>query len=142
MANPPKAKGTAYETSLLKRYLTRVFPGIRRAEANNHSNDFTGPFPIEAKKRKTLAVPAWTRTLDDLSPGLWLLLCGPGDARAKGAHPELAVMPTEMAIRLLENFVLSYTDEHIDSHYWGAGWDGLNPAHDLDVPDDYMENLI
>ena len=133
MSNPPKQKGTKYETSLLSRFLVRVWPNIRRAEAGNKSNDFTGPFPIEAKKRKTWQIPSWTRTLDEMSPGLWMLMCGPGDSRKADAPPEITVMPTEMAIRLL--------------HYYSERMFESTDGHDewkrsFVKSDDYMEDLF
>ena len=62
MSNPPKQKGTAFETSLIPQLQT-VWPDISRAQTNNQSNDFTGPFPIEAKKRKSWAIPDWIRKI-------------------------------------------------------------------------------
>jgi len=103
MSNPPKQKGTAFETSLLPQ-LQSIWPDISRAQTNNESNDFTGPFPIEAKKRKSWAIPEWIRKIRKVAvdDAEWMIVVAPGDGRKLDAPPVIAVMPFEMAVRLLK----------------------------------------
>ena len=103
MANPSKAKGTKFENELLLK-LRLVWPEADRAKANNKSNDFHGvPFPVEAKHRKSWAIPAWCRALQEVSDdGRWALVAAAGDRRAANAPPTVMVLPLEFGIDLLK----------------------------------------
>ncbi len=65
MSNPAKAKGTEFESYVMNGYLSFVWPEVERAPSKG-TNDF-GDFVnvagwlIEARNRKTWALPAWIR---------------------------------------------------------------------------------
>mgnify|MGYP003151741500 CR=1 FL=1 len=103
MANPSKSKGTKFENELLLQ-LQKVWPEADRAKANNKSNDFHGvPFPVEAKHRKSWAIPAWCRALESVSDdGRWALVAAAGDRRSATAPPTIMVLPLEFGIELLK----------------------------------------
>lgn len=103
MANPSKSKGTKFENELLED-LRQVWPAADRAKANNPSDDFTGiPFPVEAKHRKAWAIRDWTRKLQQLSPGRWLLCVADGDRRLTTSAPDFVVLPRPFAMELLRH---------------------------------------
>lgn len=101
MANPPKRIGTEGENRAVEVW-SPIFPMADRLGGNRASHDITGtPFPIEVKRRKTIALPDWTRKLRDKHGLEWLLHIVPRDRRRKDAIPELAVMPIEFATDLV-----------------------------------------
>lgn len=130
MSNPSRAKGTGFENVVLAR-LRRVFgPGVSRSAAGTESNDFHGvPFPVEAKKRKTLAVPDWVRRIrkvaalassDNYVPGKsgwhvegpWAIFVCDGDKRRSGSFGELMIVDANFG----EELLLCWNDEN------GPGW--------------------
>lgn len=60
-----RAKGTDFENHVLEKYLKEVFPDVERAPLKgiNDYGDFVnvGNWLIEARNRKTWALPAWIR---------------------------------------------------------------------------------
>lgn len=63
MANPPKQKGTAYETHLLGRYIAHIWLTASRSPLHGAEDqgDFTGVgnWVIEAKAQERLCLPEW-----------------------------------------------------------------------------------
>lgn len=114
MSNPSRQKGTSYENKVLAR-LRRVFgPGVSRSAAGTESNDFHGvPFPVEAKKRKTLAIPAWVRRIRRVAPTReWIIFVSDGDNRRQNSFGEIAVVDARFMQDLLELY----------NRHWN--WDG------------------
>ena len=106
MSNPNKAKGTRRERGWLP-LLQRVWPNVVRIGAARGPNDLgeyvnTGDWIVESKHAKVLTMQEWVRvTAAKAEPEgkPWLILCR-ADKR-KFPH-DLAVMPAEQAITLLE----------------------------------------
>ena len=110
MSNPSKSKGTAFETKLLEK-LQVIWPRLTRAAASSWSNDYTGPFPIEAKKRKTWAIPEWVRKLrrratHDRTGNQWCLFVSPGDLRKEADLGDIMIVDADFGIDLLDAWVL------------------------------------
>ena len=103
MANKSKRTGTDYEVKLLAK-LREIWPWLDRAKTNNPSNDFHGaPFPIEAKKRATLAVPEWVRKIRAVAPtSRWAIFVEDRDLRTKGSFGEVMIVDAEYGRWLLE----------------------------------------
>ena len=94
LSNPSKSKGTSYENWVLRR-LVRVYgEGVSRSAANTESNDFHGvPWPMECKKRKTLAVPDWVRRIRKVAPSFgWVIWISDGDNRRANSFGEIAIV--------------------------------------------------
>lgn len=111
MTNPSKAKGTSYENELLAD-LRKIWPDIDRAKSCNESNDFTGPFPIEAKHRKAWDIRGWVRKIENVSmrrgPFMvhvhykqWAIFAADGDRRLKTSIPDIMIVPREFGMYLL-----------------------------------------
>lgn len=107
MANPSKAKGTAYENELLFD-LRRIWPEADRAKTNNPSNDFHGvPFPIEAKHRHRWDLKDWARkirrvALHGPSGIAWAIFVADGDRRTADSAPDVMVVDRRFGMELLE----------------------------------------
>lgn len=102
MVNKSRRIGTEGENWWLEHLVGQVWPGSDRSSAGTPSNDYHGPpIPVEAKRRKVLEIPKWTRTLTALYGNRWLLLCSPRDRRRVDRHPDLVVMPVEFAREVL-----------------------------------------
>lgn len=101
MANPSKKKGTTYENEVLEQ-LQKIWPTVTRSAAGTESNDFTGPFPIEAKKRRVWNVREWVRKLERVSEGRWMLFIAEGDRRRADAVGDVVVLPVGFALELLD----------------------------------------
>lgn len=103
MSNPSRRTGTDYENRVLGRLRNVYGSHIERSSAGTPSRDFTGtPFPVEAKKRKTLAVPDWVRKIRAVSPGnAWAIFCCSRDLRSKDGFGELMIVDADFGFELL-----------------------------------------
>ena len=65
MSNPARQKGTGYEVKIKERYLEEIWPEVERAPLKGTMDfgDFVNVagWLIEARNRKTWALPAWIR---------------------------------------------------------------------------------
>ncbi len=65
MSNPRRQKGTGYEVGIKTNYLEEIWPDVERAPLKgiNDFGDFINVdgWLIEARNRKTWALPAWIR---------------------------------------------------------------------------------
>lgn len=111
MSNPPRQKGTKYETALLPDLRNAFGDQVERAplKGQGDKGDFTGvPFPCEAKNTNVPHFVEWARTTagkcapdGPLAPARWIVLWSGGDARKKGYPGELVLMPKKFALELL-----------------------------------------
>lgn len=100
--NKSKRIGTEGENWVRDR-LRRFWPTVDRG-ANKPGHDIVGaPLPVEVKRQANLRIPEWTRYLQDLHGDRWLLFVLPRDARLKGSHPPLMVLPAEYGFDMLES---------------------------------------
>lgn len=86
VANPPKAKGTAFENEVLER-VRRIWPDADRAKAGNESHDIVGAggYVIECKHRRAWALFSWVPKVRRvaLSKGApWIIVAAHGDRRS------------------------------------------------------------
>ncbi len=67
MSNPRRAKGTGYEVGIKEEFLEGIWPEVERAPLKgvNDFGDFVNVagWLIEARNRKTWALPAWIRSV-------------------------------------------------------------------------------
>jgi len=100
-----RQKGTKFENELLEG-LRKIWPDADRAKAGNPSNDFHGlPFPVEAKHRKTWAIPEWVRRIRAVAGGdhRWALVVASGDRR-KADSSTIMVVDWEFGQELLKGW--------------------------------------
>lgn len=57
--------------------------------------------PVEVKRRGTLDVPGWTRTVESRHGEIWALFVIQRDARKK-MHPDLMIVPAAFGAKLLK----------------------------------------
>lgn len=100
--NRSKRTGTGYEVRLLEK-LREIWPELDRAKANNPSNDFHGaPFPIEAKKRASIAVPDYVRKIRKVTDGhQWAIFFEDRDLRTKDSFGEIMIVDGDFGRELL-----------------------------------------
>jgi hypothetical protein len=104
MSNPPRRKGTKWE-SLLLPLLRHVFgQQVERAplKGTQDRGDFTGlpgRLMVEAKNTKTLCVPEWARRLNKMGPD-WVIAWSGGDRRKADCPGPLAIMPLDTWLEL------------------------------------------
>ena len=104
MTNPPRIKGTRYEGELVP--LLRLIFGEHVDRSALHGvydkGDFYGvPFPVEAKARETLAIPAWVRRVREKAQDhRWVIFCKQ-DRRKVGSIRELMIVDAEFGRELL-----------------------------------------
>lgn len=104
MANPARAKGTKWETELLGR-LSKIWPAVERAPLKGIQDrgDFVNvPFPVEAKSTKTFLLGSWIPRLRTKAGGGWWVLAYHDDRRLKNAVGDIAVVPLDMLLALLQ----------------------------------------
>lgn len=111
MSNPSRQKGTRYESDLLAD-LQKIWPDIVRSSSSTFSNDFTGPFPIEAKHRKSWAIKDWIRKISRIPEHRegpffvtgewkrWAIFMADGDRRLVDAVPDTVAIPRGFALEL------------------------------------------
>lgn len=108
MANPSKRIGTAWENQCLENLRDIFGQGVDRAKTNSPSNDFHGaPIPLEAKCRKTWAIPDWIRKIRRVShDDRWAILISPRDMRKEGSKElgQIMVLPLEFGYELLDAY--------------------------------------
>lgn len=105
MANPSRRVGTSYENKVLERLRRAFGPQVERSAAGTKSRDFVGtPFPVEAKKRKTLDVPGWVRNMRTLGWDEWAIFCCPRDIRTASGFCEVVVIPADFAESLFKMY--------------------------------------
>lgn len=112
--NKSKRAGTEGENWWLNNLLVKVWPSAERRQGNTAYSDYNGtPVPVEAKRRKQLEIPLWTRRLQELHGDRWLLVVSPRDRRLKSAHPDMVIMSAPFALEVLLGWEASrHTDEH------------------------------
>lgn len=102
MANPARAKGTAWETELLPLLRGAFGPGVERAPLKGAADqgDFLGvPFLHEAKATRVPRFLDWARTARRKDPD-WAVLWH-GDRRSPDGAP-LVLLPLHTYLRLVE----------------------------------------
>lgn len=110
MSNPPRKKGTAWETYLLGPLRELFYPELDH-DMEDHplqrldmvarhkraaDGDFVGvPFTIEAKSTKTPMFQAWARKLENKVGNGWAIIWK-GDRRVKTGAGPYVLMPYEL----------------------------------------------
>ena len=98
MANPPRQKGTRWETELLP-ILRRLFgEQVERAPLKGtlDAGDFLGvPFLVEAKSTKSPRFQEWARKCERKAGKAWSIIWT-GDRRVKTGAGPYVVMPLEL----------------------------------------------
>lgn len=85
------------------------FEGVEREGRRAASLDVVGAaltVPVEVKRRAVLAIPEWTRKVNDVHGDTWSLWVIQRDARKK-VHPDLMVVPAAFGAKLLKLYELS-----------------------------------
>lgn len=104
MANKSKRIGTEFENTVLS-LLQTVWPWLTRSPTGSPSNDFTGPFPIEAKRRRRWEIQEWVRKIRIVaSSHRWVLFVSPRDLRKKADRDvgRVIVVSEAFGLELLE----------------------------------------
>jgi len=115
VANPSKAKGSQFETFIVRCY--RAVGGrAERASTNLASWDIKLPFldaPVEVKRRTgpKLMISEWIRNLKVTArinakwyggdPKMWVLHIGGGDLRSPDAIGRITILPNELYFELI-----------------------------------------
>jgi len=85
-------------------YLTEAgFQNVVREGKRAASLDLVGedlPYPVEVKRRRTLAIPEWTRLVSNEHGRIWAMFVLQRDARRR-VHPDMMIMPADMGARAL-----------------------------------------
>jgi hypothetical protein len=118
VSNPPRQKGTRYETRLLPWLRTIFGDQVERAPLKGtlDAGDFTGlPLIVEAKNTARPAVPEWCRVTAAKARTIktdgdwchverepWIVCWSGGDARKAGHPGELVIMSKRFAEELLK----------------------------------------
>ena len=114
MANPSRAKGTAFENEVLAA-LQEIWPDAARAKAGNPSDDFTGvPLPVEAKHRRQWDIRTWVRKIRAVADGhQWAIVAADGDRRMSMSPGTVAIVDAEFLYELLEAWALLGVPEEL-----------------------------
>jgi hypothetical protein len=108
MANPPRQKGTKWETALLEP-LRRLFGGrVERSSLSgiNDYGDFINvPFLVEAKSTLKPLFQQWARTCEKKANKAWVIIWK-GDTRTKTGNGPFVLMSIEL-FELLTEYALS-----------------------------------
>jgi len=103
MVNRPGRTGRDGEHTAV-RYLEDAGFSVEREGRRSPSLDVVGEdltVPVEVKRRAVLAVPEWTRKIEQVHGDVWSLFVIRRDARKK-LHPDLMVVPAAFGARLLK----------------------------------------
>ncbi len=94
------AAGRVLENRLLPK-LKGIWPSIALSSKNTQSNDFTGPFPIEAKRRAKWDIQQWVRNVRAVSStNKWAIFVSPKNIRTDEVGP-IMIVDESFGIELL-----------------------------------------
>ncbi len=104
MANPPRQKGTRWESELLERLRSLFGDQVERAplKGTQDMGDFQNvPFLIEAKSTQRPLLQQWARTCEKKAGKAWAIMWH-GDRRVKSGTGPYVIMPLELFETLVE----------------------------------------
>ena len=104
MTNPPRQKGTRWETEMLPDLRATFGPQVERAPLKgiHDHGDYCGvPVAVEAKSTLAPRFLEWARVLEKKTAGKWVLLWHGDRRKPPGA---LAVLPYDFALEILAHW--------------------------------------